>query len=106
MNIIVQYDTETRQCERAQLTTDILSLVPNSLVVSNIPNAGITVGEDTIPLDKFLRNLKHFTVNAEGEFSYYNGATKETLDTTRISMDITIPMSFTRANTVVNLGRL
>ncbi len=75
-------------------------------VINTTGNDSIVIGSDVIDFSKFLNNLQYFTVDDTGTVSYVIGKTVSDLDDSKIELDTSIPLSFVRANTVVNLGRL
>ena len=66
------------------------------------PKTGeITLADETkISFKEFIKGIRLYSVNADGVISRNENA----VDTVEQNTDV--PMSFTRANTVVNLGRL
>lgn len=109
MNIFVKLgETGIEQVTTHPIKTEMTGLVRlGNAQVASI-TGDITIGDDVIPYGDFVKYMRQFSVSSTGVVSYKSGVTKQNLATTgKLSeLDMGIPMSFTRANTVVNFGRL
>lgn len=67
----------------------------------------IKVGSDTYFYEVFCEFCDKFQVDANGILSYKPGVNAGNIaDDRLVSLDMSVPLSFTRANTIVNFGRL
>ncbi|MBR1988748.1 MAG: hypothetical protein IKA36_06915 [Clostridia bacterium] len=109
MNIFVKLgETGIEQVTTHPVKTEMTGWIRlgNAQVDSN--TGDVTIGSDVIPYDDFVKYMRQFSVSTTGVVSYREGVTKQNLASTgKLSeLDMSIPMTFTRANTVVNFGRL
>ena len=68
----------------------------------------LTVGSSKIDFSLFVEYFHMFSIDENGAVSFKTGITVDNfVETGKLtSLDTEIPLSFTRANTVVNFGRL
>jgi hypothetical protein len=113
MKIVIGYDSESRNCihvelSRTGVTTltnyvilpiDALTRKVSVLIQENSESTTYTAS--SVDVDTIVRNIRAFFVTTNNELVYriYD---KDKL----VSVNNDIPLSFIRANTVVNLGRL
>ena len=67
----------------------------------------ITIGSSVVPYETFVKYCHQFKTDANGTISFKDGVTINNLSNGALtSLDMSVPLSFTRANTIVNFGRL
>ena len=80
-------------------------------ITNEITGNNITIGTSKVKFEKFLKNLKSFVIinngDGTGSVTFKTGQTASNFDDSIIpEFDSSIPMAYTRANTVVNFGSL
>ena len=69
--------------------------------------ANITIGSDVIAYDRFIKYCRRFKTDTDGTIMYVTGVNSGNLEEGKLTtLDMSVPLSFTRANTIVNFGRL
>lgn len=69
--------------------------------------ANITIGSDVITYDRFIKYCRRFKTDTDGTIMYVTGVNSGNLEEGKLTtLDMSVPLSFTRANTIVNFGRL
>ena len=112
MKLLVKYNPETYVCEAAHLlystTISIFNSITKDVTTLNDGSAVVEVGSDKIPLNTFFLNIGRGVFKISNNAIVFNtGASVASLDARpTITQDTDTPLSFDRANTVVNLGRL
>lgn len=105
MNLFAKFDdnrTLTGVCACISATSNFSLKITNTVTDNKI-----NVGGTLVPFDKFLKNLKSFTISASGTISFRQGETVSGFDDSIIETpDMSVPMAYTRANTIVNFGSL
>ena len=107
MKLLVKYNPESRVCEAAHLLYRNTLTVLNSIVI-DISATNVNVGSSYVPLNTFFLNIGRgvFKVS-NGAIVFNDGAGVDSLVAFPTNtQDVDTPLSFDRANTVVNLGRL
>ena len=75
-------------------------------ITNTVSGSNIQIGSSQIPFEKFLKNLKSFQISSTGTVTFKTGQSATNFDDSKITLDTSIPMAYTRANTVVNFGSL
>lgn len=75
-------------------------------VTNTVTDNKINIAGTEIEFNKFLKNLKSFTIGINGTITFKSGQSLSTLDDSLVTLDTSIPMAYTRANTIVNFGSL
>ena len=101
MNIFAKFD-EDRTLVGVSVCLSSTSAYP--LRIKNVVMGNrIHLRSRVVEFDVFLKNLKHCTIDESGNVTVKPGAV---FDDGHIELDTSIPMAYTRANTVVNFGSL
>ena len=104
MNLFAKFDSDrtlTGICACVGTVSNFTLKITNGVTDNKINISGTL-----IEFDKFLKNLKSFTINTSGAILFKQGQSLSTLDDSKIDPDPNVPMAYTRANTVVNFGSL
>ena len=119
MNIFVKVDTDATSITAISshpFATSIANwIMIDSSVVDQSENCIIVKSSTTndtyeIGYDDFVKYFYQFvliTVNSKKIVAFKSGVNISTYNTSRLTtLDMSVPLSFTRANTIVNFGRL
>ena len=83
--------------------------IANWITVTNFNSLSesLSIGSEQISYKLFVKYFYQFTINTSGVVAFKSGVTSATLGSEKLTtLDMSVPMSFTRANTIVNFGRL
>lgn len=110
MFILAKVDNISAICQIVAHPTlsqiDGLRRIDNSHIDSD--KAEIIIDNNRIPYDTFVKYMRKFRVDTQGRLTFISGTNAANLATNGKlgTLDMSVPMSFTRANTIVNFGRL